>query len=135
MHAKISFWRLYVCNALSETHSCKSQRLWIPSFHLCMRLTSFSELCVHIIEQQTRYFLVLKNCRKSRWRIRSQLIITLKNNTIRCKKLATINSSRKNVGKLFIRQKQARTISEIYQQHFGTRDYLFSPEKWSYYVF
>ena len=43
------------------------------------------------------------------WRFETQLKITLKNNTIRCKKLAKIVSGRKNVAWPLVRQKQLNT--------------------------
>ena len=42
------------------------------------------------------------------WRFEVWFNNTLKNNTIRCKKLATIVSSRKNVARPFVRLKQIR---------------------------
>ena len=41
----------------------------------------------------------------------------LKNNTIKCKKLATIVSGKKNVARPFIRRKQVSTSAEMKQQH------------------
>ena len=71
---------------------------------------------------------------------------TLKNNTIRCKKLAIIVLGRKNVAWRFFRRKQGSMSAEMLLLllmlcrmplllHFGTRAYLFSPEEGSCYVF
>ena len=57
----------------------------------------------------------------------------MKNNTIRCKKLATIVSGRKNVARPFVRQKQVSTRAKMQPQR--TRAYLFSPDEGSCYVF
>ena len=53
------------------------------------------------------------------------------NNTIRCKKLTTIVSGRKNVPQPWVRQKQVSTSAEM----IGTCAYLFSPDEGSCYIF
>ena len=77
-------------------------------------------------------------------RNKSKEQISLKGNTIRCKKLATIVSGRKNVARSFVRRKQVSTSAEMLQQrtftftlqlHFGTRAYLFSLDEGSCYSF
>ena len=59
--------------------------------------------------------------------------ISLCKNTIRCKKLATIDFGSKNVARPFVRRKQISYISLLL--HFGTRAYLFSPDEGSCYIF
>ena len=62
---------------------------------------------------------------------------TLKSNTIRCKKFATIVLGWKNVARSFFRQKQVSTSAKMHTLllHFGIRAYLISPEEGSCYVF
>ena len=51
---------------------------------------------------------------------------TLKNNTIGCKKLATIVSGRKNVARPFFKRKQVSKSAEMQQQHtYGFRTFFF----------
>ena len=50
------------------------------------------------------------------WRFEEWFNNTLKNNTIRCKKFATIVSGRKNVARLFFRRKQVSTSAKMQQQ-------------------
>ena len=47
------------------------------------------------------------------WRFEEWFNNTLKNNTIRCKKLATIVSNRKSVARPFFRRKQVSTSAEM----------------------
>ena len=80
------------------------------------------------------------------WRFEERFNKTLKNNTIRCKKLAIIVLGRKNVAWRFFRRKQGSMSAEMLLLllmlcrmplllHFGTCAYLFSPEEGSCYVF
>ena len=45
--------------------------------------------------------------------LKNGLVNTLKNNTIKCKNIATIVSGRKNVARPFVRRKQVSTSAEM----------------------
>ena len=58
-------------------------------------------------------FTRIRKWSSTNWRFEVQLNITLKNNTIRCKKLATIVSGRKNLARPFVRRKHVSTSAEM----------------------
>ena len=94
----------YVQNFKSITHhitilcKCKTLLSQWPSFR-------FYEIRIPIHSTHSLEYLLRLQC--------VRLNITLKNNTIRCEKLATIVSGRKNIARPFVRRKQVSTNAEI----------------------
>ena len=70
----------------------------------------------------------------TKWHFQVWLDNTLNNNTIRCKKLATIVLGRKYVTRPFVRRKQISTSAEMLL-YFSTHAYLFLPDKGWCYIF